>query len=120
RVDHNLRSSDRLFVTGYWNKRQEDRYNWAQDAANASNGGSINNFFVTKGFDYRTNTGVTAGYTSALTSRTLLAGRPGWSPFGEWRDPAQTFDPATLGFSSAALQVMQGFNYLPLFTFGSF
>jgi len=120
RVDHNINSADRFFVTGYWNKRQEDRYNWAQDAANATNGGSINNFFVTKGFDYRTNAGVTGGYTSALSSRTLLDVRTSWSRFGEWRDPAQTFDPASLGFSSTAAQLMQGFEYLPLFTFGSF
>jgi hypothetical protein len=120
RVDHNLHSSDRLFVTGYWNKRQEDRYNWAQDAVNATDGGSIGGFLVTKGFDYRTNTGVTGGYTSALSSRTLLDVRTSWSRFGEWRDPAQDFDPATLGFSSTAQQLMQGFHYLPLFTFGSF
>ena len=31
RVDHNFTSTNRLFVTGYWNKRQEDRYNWAQE-----------------------------------------------------------------------------------------
>ena len=120
RVDHNLTSTNRLFVTGYWNKRQEDRYNWAQDAANATDGGSIGGFLVTKGFDYRTNTGVTGGYTSTLSSRTLLDVRTSWSRFGEYRDPAQEFDPATLGFSSTALQVMGDFRYLPLFTFGSF
>ena len=31
RVDHNFTSNNRLYVTGYWNKREEDRYNWAQD-----------------------------------------------------------------------------------------
>jgi hypothetical protein len=62
RVDHNFgQGGSRLFGTVYWNKRQEDRYNWAQDAANATDGGIINNFAVTKGFDYRTNTGVTSG-----------------------------------------------------------
>ena len=120
RVDHNFSSNDRLFVTGYWNKRQEDRYNWAQDAANASDGGSIDGFMVTKGFDYRSNTGVTGGYTSALSSRLLLDVRTSWSRFGESRDPAQDFDPASLGFSSTAQQVMGDFRYLPLFTFGSF
>ena len=120
RIDHNLNSADRLFVTGYWNKRQEDRYNWAQDAANATGDGVIGGFAVTKGYDYRTNTGVTGGYTSALSSRTLLDVRTSWSRFGEWRDPAQEFDPATLGFSPTALQLMQGFHYLPLFTFGQF
>jgi hypothetical protein len=119
RIDHNLSSSNRLFGTVYWNKRREDRYNWAQDATNATNG-SINGFAVTQGFDYRSNTGVTAGYTAALSSRTMLDVRTSWSRFGEWRDPAQTFDPATLGFSSTAVQAMNGFQYLPLLTFGSF
>ena len=75
---------------------------------------------VTQGFDYRSNTGVTGGYTSALSSRLLLDVRASWSRFGEWRDPAQDFDPATLGFSPTALQLMSGYHYLPLFTFGSF
>ena len=44
-------------MTVYWNKRQEDRYNWAQDAANATDGGIIGGFPSRKGFDYRTNTG---------------------------------------------------------------
>jgi hypothetical protein len=42
RVDHNFNNSNRLFASTYWNKRQEDRYNWAQDAANAVDGGAIN------------------------------------------------------------------------------
>ena len=67
RVDHNFTDTNRLFVTTYWNKRQEDRYNWAQDAANATDGGVINGFEITKGFDYRTNTGTTGGFTSALS-----------------------------------------------------
>jgi hypothetical protein len=120
RVDHNFTSNDRLFVTGYWNKRQEDRYNWAQDAANASDGGVIGGFLVTKGFDYRSNTGLTGGYTSALSPRLLLDVRSSWSRFGESRDPAQDFDPASLGFSQTAQQLMGDFRYLPLFTFGSF
>ena len=40
--------------------------------------------------------------------------------FDEYRDPAQTFDPARLGFSQTAVQMMNGYQYLPLFTFGSF
>ena len=120
RVDHNFSAADRLFATTYWNKRREDRYNWAQDAANATNGGSINGFLVTKGFDYRSNTGVTGGYTSALSSRLLFDMRGSWSRFGEWRDQAQDFDNASLGFSQTALQMIGSYAYLPLFTFGSF
>jgi TonB dependent receptor len=120
RIDHNLSSVNRLFVTAYWNKRREDRYNWAQGAANATGAGAIDGILVTQGYDYRSNTGVTGGYTSALSSRLLLDVRTSWARFGEWRDPAQTIDPAKLGFSPAALQLMGNYQYLPLFTFGSF
>jgi carboxypeptidase family protein/TonB-dependent receptor-like protein len=120
RIDHNFSSGNRLFGTTYWNKRREDRYNWAQDAANATNGGAINGFLVTKGFDYRSNVGVTGGYTSALSSRLLFDLRTSWARFGESRDPAQEFDPMKLGFASSAQPLFASFHYLPLFTFGSF
>jgi hypothetical protein len=120
RVDHNFNDSNRMYGTVYWNKRQEDRYNWAQDATNASDGGRINGILVTKGFDYRTNTGVTVGYTSTLSPTFLADIRGSWSRFGEWRDPAEDIDPASLGFTGSALQLMSGYNYLPHFTFGSF
>ncbi|HYT77089.1 MAG TPA: TonB-dependent receptor, partial [Vicinamibacterales bacterium] len=120
RIDHNLSAGNRLFATTYWNKRREDRYNWAQDASNATGGGAIDGFLVTKGFDYRSNVGVTGGYTTALSSRLLLDVRASWSRFGEWRDPAQDFDPSKLGFSPGAVQLMGNYRYLPLLTFGSF
>src|SRR5260221_14004899 len=117
RIDHNLTAANRLFATTYWNKRREDRYNWAQDAANATNGGSINGFFVTKGYDYRSNVGVTGGYTSALSSRLLFDLRTSWARFGGSRDPAQDFDPAKLGVASSAQSLFTGFPYLPPSTF---
>ena len=85
-------------MTTYWNKRQEDRYNWAQDASNATDGGVINGFEITKGFDYRTNAGTTGGFTSALVesparhSRQLVAV---WRVSGS----SSEFDPSSLGFS---------------------
>ncbi len=120
RIDHNITSSHRLFGTGYFNKRREDRYNWAQDASNATDGGVVNGFAVTKGFDYRTNLGLNGGYTATISDKLLFDSRVSFSRFGEYRDPAQTFDPATLGFSPTAIQLMNGFQYLPFFTFGSF
>lgn len=119
RLDHNFSSGKKLFLTGYYNKRQEDRYNWALGAENATDG-AINGFEVTHGFDYRTNLGLTAGYTSQLSNTLLLDVRASYSRFGEYRDPAQTFDPAKLGFSSTAVSLMKGYQYLPFFTFGSF
>src|SRR5262245_17901117 len=120
RLDHNFSSSSRVFGTTYFNKRQEDRYNWAQDASNAADNGVINGFALTKGLDYRTNFGLNGGHTVTLTNSLLLDTRASYTRFGEYRDPAQTFDPATLGFSPTAVQLMNGYQYLPLFTFGSF
>ena len=51
------------------------------------------------GFDFRSNTGGTLGYTSTLSSTLLFDVRAAFSKFGEWRQPAQEFDPATLGFA---------------------
>ena len=120
RVDHNFTANHRMFVTGYWNKRREDRYNWADGATNATGGGVINEFAVTKGYDYRANLGVTVGYTAVLQSSLLLDIRGSGARFDEYRDPAQTFDPATLGFSSSAAQLMGDYKYLPFMTFGAF
>ena len=119
RIDHNISASSRLYATVYFNKRQEDRYNWAQDAPNAP-GGVINGFAVTRGFDYRSNVGFTGGYTYVISPSTVLDFRASGTRFGEYRDPAQTFDPAKLGFSQTAVQLMGGYQYLPLFTIGSF
>lgn len=120
RVDQNFNGSNRLYATAYWNKRREDRYNWAQNAENATGDGVINGIPVTQGFDYRTNTGLTVGYTSTLSSTFLFDLRVSGARFGEWRDPAADVDPSVLGFSGTALQLMSGYNYLPHFTFGSF
>jgi hypothetical protein len=112
RFDHNFDQSNKLFVSGYWNKRQEDRYNWAEQA--------INGFEVTRGFDYRSNKGVTLGWTSTWSSRLLFDVRAGFSKFGEWREPGQEFDPATLGFSAQTVSLMGNYKYLPFVTFGGF
>jgi hypothetical protein len=120
RVDQNFNESARAYATVYWNKRREDRYNWAKGASNATGEGIINDFLVTQGYDYRTNLGIGGGYTHVLSSTFVLDVRGSWAQYGEWRDPAQSFDPATLGFSSTATQLMNGYQYMPLFTFGSF
>ncbi len=43
RVDHNVNEAHRLFFTGYYSKRREDRYNWALGAPNSLDG-TINGF----------------------------------------------------------------------------
>jgi len=120
RLDHSFNSSNNLFLNSYYNKRQEDRYNWALGAENATGDGEIDGFEVTHGYDYRSNTGATLGYTSIPSSSWLFNAVAGWSRFGEWRRPADEIDPASLGFSSAAVALMGGYKYLPFITFGGF
>jgi hypothetical protein len=112
RFDHNFSSSNKLFLTAYWNKRKEDRYNWAE--------GEVNGFDVTHGFDYRSNSGVTLGYTSTLNPQMVLDVRAAWSQFGEYREVADTLDPASLGFSPQAVALFGDYQYLPFITFGGF
>jgi hypothetical protein len=120
RIDHNFSSDNKLFLTGYWNKRQEDRYNWAKGAENATGEGLINGFAVTQGFDYRSNLGVTMGFTSTLSSTLLFDLRASYSKFGEWRDPGQAFDPASLGFAATTAGLFGDYEYLPFMMFGAF
>ena len=120
RIDHNFSSDNKIFITGYWNKRQEDRYNWAKGAENATGEGVINGFAVTQGFDYRSNLGATMGFTSTLSSTLLFDLRASYSKFGEWRDPGQTFDPASLGFAPTSANLFGDFQYLPFMQFGAF
>src|SRR5688572_24146647 len=120
RLDHSINNAHRIFGNGYYNKREEDRYNWALGAANATGEGAINGFEVTHGYDYRSNRGATLGYTSTFTTNLLFDAIAAWSRFDEYRDPAQEFDPAELGFAGQTLAAMAGYNYLPLMTFGGF
>jgi carboxypeptidase family protein len=119
RVDHNITAANRVFANIYYNTRQEDRYNWALGSPNIPDG-LVNGFAVTRGFDYRSNTGVTGGWTSVRSTSTILDVRASVATFGENRDPATSFDPTTLGFSSTAVQLMAGHPVLPFMTFGSF
>jgi Carboxypeptidase regulatory-like domain/TonB dependent receptor len=120
RLDHNFNGSNRVFVNGYYNKRQEDRYNWALGAANSTGAGEINGFEPTHGFDYRSNKGATLGYTSILTNELALDAIGAWSEFGEWRTPAKTFDASTLGFTGNSATLLKDYGYLPFITFGGF
>ncbi|HVE70094.1 MAG TPA: carboxypeptidase-like regulatory domain-containing protein [Thermoanaerobaculia bacterium] len=120
RGDHNFSGSQKLFLNAYWNKREEDRYNWAKGAANATGEGEINGLLVTQGFDYRTNTGATLGYTALLNNSLALDVIGGWSQFGEWRKPAAEIDPTELGYSSDVAALFNGYKYLPFITFGNF
>jgi hypothetical protein len=120
RGDHNFNGANKLFLNAYWNKRQEDRYNWALGAENAQGQGEIGGFLVTQGFDYRSNKGATLGYTTLIHESLAVDVIGAWSQFGEWRTAGGEIDPAALGFSSQVVSLMNGYKYLPFITFGGF
>ena len=98
RVDHNFNVGQPAVRDGLLQQAAEDRYNWAQDASNATDGGVINGFPVTQGFDYRQQHRRDRRlHVGAVVDALLLDVRVSCTRFGEWRDPAQDFDPATLG-----------------------
>jgi Carboxypeptidase regulatory-like domain len=111
RIDHNFTGSQTLALTGYWNFRTEDRYDWA---------GPQNGFDVTRGFDIRDNTGATLTYTNTFSADLIGDLRGSYSKFGERRRPEQSFDPATLGFSPATASLFRGYQYLPRFDIAGF
>ncbi len=110
RLDHTFTPDQKLAFSGYWNKRQEDRYNWA---------GVQNDFAVSQGFDYRSNQGFTATYTNVLTPSLIGDFRASYSKWGTWQTPAQQFDPASLGFNAATVALFKGYTYLPRFDIAS-
>jgi hypothetical protein len=71
RVDHNISDANRVFGNVYYNKRREDRYNWALGAPNSPDG-LINGFEITRGYDYRSNTGFIGGWTSVISQTSVL------------------------------------------------
>jgi hypothetical protein len=110
RLDHNFTADQKLALSGYWNKRQEDRYNWA---------GVQNGFAVSQGYDNRGNLGVTATYTNILTPTLIGDLRASYSEWDSYQEPAQLFDPATLGFDAATVALFRGYTYMPRFDIAS-
>ena len=111
RLDQSLSGGHQLFVNAYWNQRLEDRYNWA---------GVVDDFAVTQGVDTRDNFGTTLGYTGTFSSSLVGDLRLSYSKFGERRAPSDTFDPASLGFSPATVELFRGYDYLPRFDITGF
>ncbi len=106
RIDHKISDKQSIFGKYYRSFNPEDRYDWA---------GVVNNFPITKGFEYRTNDGGNIDYTVTLSPTVVLDLRASINRFAQERRPAQDFDPALLGFTPEALGSMRGYNYLPRF-----
>ncbi len=111
RLDQSLSGGHQLFLNAYWNERLEDRYNWA---------GVVEDFAVTQGVDTRDNFGSTLGYTGTFGQALVGDMRLSYSKFGERRSPSDDFDPASLGFNAATVELFRGYDYLPRFDIAGF
>jgi len=111
RLDQTIAPGHQAFLTGYYNYRTENRYNWA---------GVQNGFAVTEGVDTRDNFGGTLGYTGFFGTTVIGDFRANYSKFGERRHPSDSFDPASLGFSASSVSLFRGYQYLPRFDVAGF
>jgi len=102
RIDHRINDSHSIFGKYYHSFNPEDRYNWTNSP-------------VTEGFEYRTNDGISLDYTATFSNTMVFDLRTNLSRFIQERRPGSTFDPSQLGFTSQALAVMRGYQYLPRF-----
>jgi hypothetical protein len=106
RIDHRVSNTQSLFGKYYHSFNPEDRQDWA---------GVVNGFPITQGFEERTNDGGSVDYTNTLSSSMVFDVRVSFNRFGQVRRPAETFDPATLGFAPASIAAMRGYDYIPRF-----
>lgn len=115
RVDHNLTDKQRFFVRYSRNNRRENRGNWT---------GEVNGIRPTGNFLFRINDAVNMDHVWTMSPSSLLNVRASWSRFQEpsIRQHQGLFDPASLGFPTAATQFFGSNRYFPRFEFddGSF
>lgn len=106
RIDHRISDRQNIFGKYYHSFNPENR----QDAF-----GVVNNFPITLGFEDRTNDGGSFDYTNTLTNSSVLDVRVSFNRFEQVRRPAESFDPATLGFAASTLSAFRGYDYIPRF-----
>jgi hypothetical protein len=110
RVDHVLSDKQRFFVRYSRNNRVEHRGNWT---------GEVNGILPTGNFLFRINDAVNVDHVWSMSSTSLLNVRASWSRFQEpsIRQHQGIFDPASLGFPTAASQYFGSNKYFPRFEF---
>jgi hypothetical protein len=102
RIDHNLNDANRLFLNLFRNWREEDRGNWASSE-------------LSQLLTYRTNTGAILGWTSSLSSTTLLDVRLNALRFGDWGVAPTDLRAADLGFGADVVSLTRGHGNIPRF-----
>jgi hypothetical protein len=110
RVDHNLTDKQRFFVRYSRNNRRENRGNWAGEAGGLR---------ATGNYLFRINDALNADHVWTMSPASLLNVRASWSRFQEpsIRQHQNVFDPASLGFPSAATQYFGANRYFPHINF---
>ena len=108
RVDHQLTSSQKIFVRYSRNDRKEYRGAWAGEQNGVK---PIGNFL------FRKNDAINVDHVWTISNSTLLNLRGGWSRFGEpsIRQHQGLFDPANLGFSPQTAALFGENQYVPRF-----
>ena len=104
RIDHRISENQQIFGKYYHSFNPEDRQDWA---------GVVNNFPITRGFEFRTNDGGNVDYTVTLSHNLVFDMRASFNRFAQERRPAATFDPTTLPFAAASISAFRGYQYLP-------
>ena len=102
KVDHTLNSGNRLFVNVSRNWRMEDRNNWTRQP-------------ITESLDWRSNTAVLVGWTSMLSSSTVLDLRVNRHQFGEWQLATEMLSAADFGFNEHYQSLIGDYPYFPRF-----
>jgi hypothetical protein len=110
RVDHVLTERQRFFVRYSRNNRRENRGNWTSEVAGIRPTGN---------YLFRINDALNVDHVWTMSPSSLLNVRASWSRFQEpsIRQHQGLFDPASLGFPSAATQFFGSNQYFPRFEF---
>ena len=110
RIDHMVTDKQRFFVRYSRNNRRENRGNWA---------GEVNGLRATGNYLFRINDALNLDHVWTMSSSSLLNVRASWSRFQEpsIRQHQGIFDPASLGFPSAATQFFGSNKYFPNINF---
>jgi hypothetical protein len=110
RIDHKISDKQSIFGKYYHSFNPEDRYDWAAESPDSY----FNGVSITQGFEDRTNDGGNVDYTNLINASTVFDLRVSFNKFTQERHPASELDPASLGFSSAALAAFRGYQYFPM------
>jgi Carboxypeptidase regulatory-like domain len=102
RVDQEWTPSNKTYVRYIENFRREERYNFAFNP-------------ITQGATDRYNHNVAVGHTAILSPTLILDVKGSWLKFNDDQTPHESFDLASLGYSSSVLALLGEYDHIPRF-----